>query len=154
MTEIRGQEALYRAHAAELVQFATVLVGPTDAPDAVSDAMLSLLRDGRLTSADNPRALMYRSVMAKGRSIQRAQLRRRARERRVAERLIAYEPDLRPDVLRAVVRLSARQRACVYLAYWEDLGAAEIADCLGIGEGTVKRYLSRARSRLREVVDE
>lgn len=53
-----------------------------------------------------------------------------------------------------MVGLSARQRACVYLAYWEDLGAAEIADCLGIGEGTVKRFLSRARSRLREVSNE
>lgn len=154
VAEMRSQEALYRDHATELVRFATVLVGPSDAPDAVSDAIVSLLRDDRLAEAENPRALMFRAVMAKARSMQRTQLRRRERERRVAERLIAYEPDLRPDVVEAVVGLSTQQRACVYLAYWEDLKPDDIAERLGIGTGTVKRYLSRARERLREVIDE
>lgn len=51
-----------------------------------------LFTTSRLTSADNPRALMYRAVMAKGRSLQRSQLRRLERERRVAERLSPTNP--------------------------------------------------------------
>jgi RNA polymerase sigma factor (sigma-70 family) len=54
----------------------------------------------------------------------------------------------------AVVRLSPQQRACVYLTYWEDLTPPMIAERLGIGEGTVKQYLARARAKLREVLDD
>ncbi len=54
----------------------------------------------------------------------------------------------------AVVGLSQQQRACVYLTYWNDLSPAQAADWLGIGEGSVKRHLARARANLREVLDE
>ena len=149
----RGTDAsLYRNHAKELVRFATALVGPFDAHDAVSEAMLSLLKGGRLEGASHPRALMYRAVLAKARSLQRSSFRRRAREQRTAERLATYEPEVQPEVFAAVVRLSAQQRACVYLTYWEDLAVGEDAERLGIGEGTVKRYLARARGQLRRVL--
>ncbi len=149
----RGTDAsLYRNHAKELVRFATALVGPFDAHDAVSEAMLSLLRDGRLEGASHPKALMYRAVLAKARSLQRSSIRRRAREQRTAERLATYEPEVQPEVFAAVVRLSAQQRACIYLTYWEDLAVGEVAERLGIGEGTVKRYLARARGQLRRVL--
>jgi RNA polymerase sigma factor (sigma-70 family) len=86
--------------------------------------------------------------------MQRSGFRRRARERRVAQRLVEFQPAIRPEVLDAVVRLSSQQRACVFLTYWEDLSVAQVAERLGIGEGTVKRYLSRAKLRLKEVLDE
>lgn len=98
MTELRDATEVYRMHAIELTRFATALVGPSDAPDVVSDAVVSLLRSGRLAEANN-------------------------------------------------------QRACVFLTYWEDLSVAQVAERLGIGEGTVKRYLSRAKLRLKEVLD-
>lgn len=84
----------------------------------------------------------------------RSWFRRRLREQRFADRLAIHDPDLRPDVVAAVVRLSPQQRACVYLTYWEDLAPGDVAERLGIGEGTVKRYLARARSRLREVLND
>ena len=64
------------------------------------------------------------------------------------------EPDTRPDVIQAVIGLSPQQRACVYLTYWEDLAPNAVAELLGIGEGTVKSYLARARARLREILDD
>ncbi len=152
MTDLRGAAELYRVHAIELTRFATALVGPSDAPDVVEDAVLSLLGSGRLAEADNPRALLYRVVLAKARSRQRSGFRRRARERRVAERLVEFAPEIDPEVLDAVVRLSPQQRACVFLMYWEDMSVAQVADRLGIGEGTVKRYLARAKSQLKEVL--
>ena len=154
LTRRSTETSLYRDHAKELVRFATALVGPFDAHDAVSDGMLSLLRDGRLGEADHPKALMYRAVFAKARSMQRTSFRRRAREQRTAERLASYEPEVHPEVFAAVVQLSARQRACIYLTYWEDLTVGEIAGRLDIGEGTVKRYLARARGQLRRVLHE
>jgi RNA polymerase sigma factor (sigma-70 family) len=139
MTDAGSATATYRAHAAEVTRFATALVGPDAAADVVADAVVSLLGDGGLDAADNPRALLYRAVLAKARSAQRSGFRRRARERRVAQRLVAFQPEIRPEVVAAVVRLSPQQRACVFLTYWEDLSIAEVAERLAIGAGTVKR---------------
>jgi RNA polymerase sigma factor (sigma-70 family) len=154
LIETRETSDLYRDHAIALTRFATVLVGPDDAADVVADAVESLLASGRLVNADYPRALLYRAVLTKARSMQRSTIRRRAREQRVAQRLIEHQPDVQPEVLEAVARLSQRQRACIFLMYWEDITVAQIAERLGLGEGTVKRYLARARERLQEVLDE
>ena len=154
MTERPSEAWLYRSHSTRLVRFATALVGPSDAADVVSDAMVSLLKSGQLAVADRPVPLLYRAVYAKARSFQRSGFRRRVREQRFAERVSVQDPELRPDVVEAVVRLSPQQRACVYLTYWEDLTPGDISERLGIGEGTVKRYLARARVRLRGVLDE
>jgi RNA polymerase sigma-70 factor (sigma-E family) len=54
----------------------------------------------------------------------------------------------RDAMLTALRRLSPRQRACVVLRYYEDLPLAKVAAALGVGEGTVKRYLSEAMSHL------
>jgi RNA polymerase sigma-70 factor (ECF subfamily) len=54
----------------------------------------------------------------------------------------------RDAVLTALRSLSARQRACVVLRYYEDLPVAEVATTLGVAEGTVKRYLSEAMSQV------
>jgi RNA polymerase sigma-70 factor (sigma-E family) len=54
----------------------------------------------------------------------------------------------REVMLTALSDLSSRQRACVILRYYEDLPVAEIASALGLAEGTVKRYLSEALTRL------
>jgi RNA polymerase sigma factor (sigma-70 family) len=152
--EDRSPANLYRFHAGDLMRFAATLVGPSDAADVVSDAIESLLKSGQLVRADNPPALMHRAVFAKARSMQRSEFRRRARERRFVQTLITTNPDLRPDVVAAVVGLSHRQRACIYLTYWHDLTPAEVGQWLDISEGTVKRHLARARSNLRRVIDE
>ena len=54
------------------------------------------------------------------------------------------------DAHRLLDGLSEQQRAVVYLAYWEDWTAADIAAHLGVSDGTVRRQLARARAKLRE----
>jgi RNA polymerase sigma factor (sigma-70 family) len=56
----------------------------------------------------------------------------------------------RDALLAALGTLSPRQRACVVLRFYEDLPVAGVAAALGLGEGTVKRYLSEAMTRLAE----
>jgi RNA polymerase sigma factor (sigma-70 family) len=51
-------------------------------------------------------------------------------------------------MLAALSGLSPRQRACVVLRYYQDLPVAQVASALGVAEGTVKRYLSEAMTRL------
>jgi RNA polymerase sigma-70 factor (sigma-E family) len=54
----------------------------------------------------------------------------------------------RDVMLTALSDLSPRQRACVILRYYQDLPVAQVASELGVAEGTVKRYLSEAMTRL------
>jgi RNA polymerase sigma-70 factor (ECF subfamily) len=55
-------------------------------------------------------------------------------------------------VLEALGRLSSRDREVIVLFAWEELSYEQIADALGIEVGTVRSRLSRARTRLRELV--
>ena len=84
----------------------------------------------------------------------RTTMRRRAREQRASDSDVIYPSDVRPEILEAVGRLSPKQRAAVFLTYWEGLGVDEVATRLGVREGSVKRHLARARSRLRGNLDE
>ncbi|HLT95176.1 MAG TPA: RNA polymerase sigma factor [Acidimicrobiia bacterium] len=146
-------EEIYRKHADDLVRFATGLVGPFDAPDVVTDACLRSFSSPNWPSVTNPRAYLYRAVLNQARSHHRSTLRRRVREMRTAAREETWSPEIDVDVLAAVDRLSVQQRAVVVLTYWEDLRASEVGARLGISEGSVKRHLNRARSRLREYLD-
>lgn len=142
-------EAIYRRHAAGLTGFATCLVGPADAPDVVSEAVMRALASREWPTVVERRAYLHRCVLNEARTFKRSQSRRRARERRVASREAIDDIQVLPDVLYAIARLSARQRAVIYLTYWEDQSADSIADWLAISEGSVKRHLARARSILR-----
>lgn len=145
---------LYERHGREVTRFAASLVGPSDAPDVVQDAMAALIASGALTTADNPRALMYRAVLARAKSVQRSAFRRRSRERGYAAQVMAADREVIPEVAKAVAHLSPQQRACIFLTYWEDLTPGQVGERLSIAEGTVKLHLARARQHLREVLDD
>jgi len=144
---------LYELHGRALVAFAASLVGPSDAPDVVHDAAMALFESGTLAEAVNPRALMYRAVLAKAKSMQRSIIRRRNRERLFAESVVYNDPEVLPEVVAAVVGLSQQQRACIFLTYWEDMTPAAIGELLGIAEGTVKHHLAVGRDKLRRVLE-
>jgi RNA polymerase sigma-70 factor (ECF subfamily) len=146
-------ERIYRKHAEELTRFATFLVGPDDAPDVVSSAVLRALSSPVWAGVDHHRAYLFRAVLNEARMQHRTTARRHARERRSATPETVDEIDLLSDVLDMVERLSPRQRAVVYLAYWDDLAPAAIAEVLGVSEGSVRRHLARARAALRRMLD-
>jgi len=56
------------------------------------------------------------------------------------------------DLRAALAELPRQERACVVLRYYEDFTVAQIAESLGIAQGTVKRYLSQGLASLGEVV--
>ncbi|MFF0339074.1 RNA polymerase sigma factor [Kribbella sp. NPDC004875] len=58
------------------------------------------------------------------------------------------DPGLAGAVRQALTTLSPRQRACVVLRYYEDLTVPQIAERLACAEGTVKRHLADARTKL------
>ena len=56
------------------------------------------------------------------------------------------------DVERALGQLSPRERACVVLRFYDDLSVAQVAQRLGLADGTVKRYLADASARLADTL--
>lgn len=61
----------------------------------------------------------------------------------------ARDSELQDTLRRALDRLPRRMRAAVVLRYYEDMSEAEIAEVLGISQGTVKSTVSRAVAKLR-----
>ncbi|MFC2153361.1 RNA polymerase sigma factor [Actinomycetota bacterium] len=139
---------VYGKYADDLVRFATGLVGPADGPDVVSDAMVKVLWSDHWGEIRNHRAYLYRSVLNEAHRHHRSTMRRRASEVRAGVPHSNVMVEVRPDVLDAVGRLSVKQRAVVFLVYWEDLSIAETARRLELSEGTVHRNLVRAEARL------
>lgn len=146
--------AIYRKHADDLTRFATGLVGPSNAPDVVSEAVLSCINSSRWATVSEKRPYLYRSVYNKAAEFHRASSRRRSRERLAAQRdLVVDPPEVRPEVLDAVLGLSIKQRAVIVLTYWEDLDPPSVAALMDISEGSVKRHLARGRSHLKGVLE-
>lgn len=149
----RGQDvddsAIWAKHKEELVRYATMLVGPDHAEDVLSTVVERVLRRrGSLSSLDDPRPYLFRSVLNESRGL--------LRRRRVdpwPEEVVAETVEHRPDVALAVGRLPDRQRAAVYLTYWRDLPVREVAELMGCRPGTVKRYLHLSRRKLGEVLE-
>jgi RNA polymerase sigma factor (sigma-70 family) len=82
-------------------------------------------------------------------------VRRHRRETVIAaqSRTIGDPPDTAVDAHRALAALSGQQRAVVFLTYWEDQAPAQIAELLGVSDGTVRKQLARAREHLRRILD-
>lgn len=146
-------EEAYDRYADELVRYACVLVGRSEAADVVADTFVDLLRNpnGGWPRARDPKAFLLGAVANHARMHHRANGRRDRRERMAAAR---SRPDgigedhssTLPDVF---AELSVQQRAITYLTYWHDLSVAQVAEVLGVRDGTVRRQLARARDRLR-----
>jgi len=152
-------EEAYRKWSADLLGYASVLVGPADAPDLVADTFVVLVRRGEVSWAEvrDGRAYLFRAVTNSARMLGRRRSRRRSREDEWASNRAPLVETcgelLRDPVIRdALAGLSVRQRAAVFLTYWEDLAPGEVARRMGVSEGAVKRHLARGRSALRKVL--
>ena len=143
-----GAVEAYEKHASDLVVYATALVGPSDAEDVVAEAMLGVFTKARWEKVREPRGYLFRCVLNQARMTERRRVTGRRKEAAVVTPLATDPPSVTDFGLLAP--LSVQERAVIYLTYWVDLTPAAAADLLGLSEGTVKRYLARARAKLRK----
>jgi len=152
-----GDEEFYRKHADSLLRLSYALVGPSDAEDVFSTAVVSVLRSKRWPELDDDgkRGYLYRSVVNEARRWGRRTTKRRQLEAMHALREAIEAPTVRApdDTWTVVASLSLRQRAVVFLTYWDDLDTRSVADLLDISEGSVYQHLNRARTTLRRRID-
>jgi RNA polymerase sigma-70 factor, ECF subfamily len=154
-------EDLYRQHAGRLFSLATRMLGnPADAEDLLQEIFLSAHR--KLDSFRGESALgtwLYRLATNQCLDYLRS---RAARSEQVTDPLDDepgwYEPGRRGlaeqtvskmDLERALAQLPAGCRAAFVLHDVEGLEHREVADVLGIAEGTSKSQVHKARLKLR-----
>jgi RNA polymerase sigma factor (sigma-70 family) len=117
------------------------------AEEITEDAFVQMLRHWEgVRSLDRPGAWVRRvAIRLAVKSVRRESRRSRA-ERDVSVPVLWNGADR--DVMDAVRRLPARQRAAVVLFYFEDRPVDEIADLLGCAPATARVHIHRARGRL------
>ena len=116
-------------------------------------AFLRVVRQPGWRDLDTLDRYLLRAVRNEAQNLYRQRRRRWERDLAGMRPAIADDVLINVDVFAAVAAFSVRQRAVVYLAYWEDRTEADIADLLGLSRGSVHRTLSRARAALRKELE-
>lgn len=141
------RRAMYRAARA-------LLASDADAEDAVSEAILCAWQAfGRLRDENALKGWLIKITV------------NCAHEHHRKTARLTYTDDLEPlaggaedrhdfALWDAVCALPEDYRVATVLFYYEDMTTAEIAKALGVREGTVRSRLSRARNRLRTLLEE
>ncbi|HTL42794.1 MAG TPA: sigma-70 family RNA polymerase sigma factor [Vicinamibacterales bacterium] len=159
--ELGAFEEVYRAHAGRLYSLAWRMVGnPTDAEDLVQEIFLSAHR--KLDSFRGEAALgtwLYRLAMnqildhLRSRAARAGQLTDGIEDATLIEDAMAHKLDAsaidRVDLERAMAQLPEGCRAAFVLHDVEGLEHREVAEVLGVAEGTSKSQVHKARLRLR-----
>jgi RNA polymerase sigma-70 factor (ECF subfamily) len=166
----RGDASAY----AELVQRYTEMAFRTaylvtgsaaEAEDAAQDAFVKAYRAlPRFRPEGSFRAWLLRIVGNEARNRRRSAGRRAALELRAAQNLRVVGANPSPEaaaeaaeerraLLRALNRMAEEDRQVISCRYLLQLSVEETAAALGVPEGTVKSRLSRALSRLHELME-
>ncbi len=150
-TQSRFRE-LYLVEYPKLAGFAFSLLRDTDrAHDAAQEAFVRLF--ARLLTVREPRPFLFRVVTNLAHDVWRREALDASRHESLIGQFVAGGVDDRDlaaseDLRRAVGRLPDRLRVVLLLHYYADLSVREVATAVGRPEGTVKRQLAEARSRL------
>ena len=149
--------AVYEQHAVRLTRLAVLLVGHSEAHDVVTDAVWRAVTSRGWRQASSHGGYLTASLVNLAHDRRRQTDRRRRRELKVMSRSGSPGRDA-GDVDRSVVvrealgSLSPAQLAVVFLHYWEDLTLEAAAAQLGVGVGTARSHLDRAKRRLRPLL--
>jgi len=157
----RAVEDLFAAEYTSLLRLATLVLGDrASAEDAVQEAFVKLHRSwDRIRDLDAAPAYLRSIVLNTSRS--------GLRRLRTASK---YQPQVVPDsrsaedgsmqreehrrVIEALQTLPRRQRECIAMRYYLNLSEREIAETLGISQGSVKSHTSRGMSALAALLEE
>lgn len=145
-------EELFSAHADMVFRIALNIVkNREEAQDIVMDVFSALLKGGSFEDAEHIKAWLIRTAENKSLNVLKSSRIRRSipLDEMLAGTLRAPLTGGELEVLDIVMRLPEKLRTTVYMFYFEDMPAAQIAQTLGISENTVYKRLERGRSVLK-----
>ncbi len=161
-------EALVRAHEQVVYRLAlSILDDPSEADEAAQDSFVAALRALKTYRGE---AAFTTWLYAITLNVCRARLRRRRTWGRLMNSLrallrpggdapadpeaVVIQNEADAELWNAVTKLDEKHREPIILRYYQGSSTAEIAQVLGIGEGTVHSRLFTARERLRAQLKE
>jgi RNA polymerase sigma-70 factor (ECF subfamily) len=145
-------EVLFRQSYRSIVQSLALAGGDLfAAEDATQEAFAQAwLRWNRISRYDNPGAWVRRVAINKQRNAHRSRLRGEAAVSRLAHEAASLPAaELESDLVVGLRGLPYKQRLCAVLFYVDGLSTAEVAEAVGISQGSVSQHLNRARTALR-----
>lgn len=143
---------LFDLHADMVYRIALNIVkNAEEAQDVVMDTFTAALKQAEFDSAEHAKAWLIRTahnkavnVVRSGRVSKNVPL-----DELLENTLTAPLNESEYDLLDMVMRLPDKLKTTIYMFYYEDMSAAEIAKALGISENTVYKRLERGRVRLK-----
>ncbi len=153
---------LFAREGRSLVRLARLFVDDRNAAeDLVQEAFIRLARNaGRVRDPARAPAYLRSIVLNLARDQNRRGLVSMRHRSVLAQSVVAFDDDelqLRTDqrrVLDALRDLPVRQRTCLVLRYYDELGPDAIAEALGISRNSVKTHLQRGLAALEERLGE
>ncbi|MGH2451789.1 MAG: RNA polymerase sigma factor [Candidatus Limnocylindria bacterium] len=143
-------ERLYMEFRPVLYRAAALMVGDGEAEELVQDAFERAMRQQRFfDEVREPRAWL-RTALAR---LAISRLRRRSVWERIRPPHAPEISDPDPgclDLRRALLALSAPQRAAIVLHHYHGAGYGEVAEALGLEPSSIGKLLTRARRALRD----
>lgn len=140
-----NENRLYRAALA-------ILGDSAEAEDAVQDTFLKYLeKQPQLESGEHERAWLMRVTVNGCKTRLRSPWRKRHAP--LTEALPAAGPEEKQEV-EELMKLPCKDRLAIHLFYYEGYATGEIAHITGEAESTIRSRLSRARKKLRVLVEE
>ena len=127
-----------------------------EAQDIVMECFMALLRQQSFADEDHVKAWLIRTAENRSINVMRSgRIKRNVPIDEVLENtLSAPTNDSEQELLDMVMRLPDKLKTTIYMFYYEDMTAAQIASVLGISENTVYKRLERGRSVLKINLEE
>ncbi len=160
--DVEAYERLVHPHVASLYRLAAAMVGPEEARDVTQETLVSAWRElRRLKRADRLEPWLRSILMNRARNVLRTRRR---------HPVVTFEPDAGHGdrlshepipalhghwaVEEALAGLRPEHRAVVVLHYLADLPMRQVAETLGLREGTARSRLHAALQSLRRHFEE
>jgi len=142
-------ERLYRDEGPRLERALVLFAGDRDvAMDALAEAFAQVIH-GRSRVRD-PRAWVWRAAFR----IAAGELKERRRQTAMLQESTYEMPEPVVDLVRALGRLSPKQRASLVLFHYAGYSTTEVARIVGSTSGAVTVHLSVGRQRLRKFLED
>ena len=154
-------EELYAQYADDVLRMAYFyLADKQKAEDVCQDVFVKLYTRGEAIAPGCEKAWLLRVTVNCCRDLWRsAWLKRVVLGAPTLEIIPAQEDTIeqreeKAELMRAIYKLPVQFRETILLHYYQGLGIAEIAQMLGLPEGTISSRLSRARKKLESLLKE
>ncbi len=151
---------LFAQEATRLVQLARWFVDDrAAAEDLVQEAFIRLARSAHRIREQGKAAAYLRSIVLNlardhnRRGLVSLRHRPPAQEHPPSVEEVVADEERHREVLTALRGLPRRQRDCVVLHYYLELGVAEVAETLGLSSNSVKTHLQRGLRSLRSTLE-